>query len=224
MVKINIAIDGPSAAGKSTTAKRIAKALNYVHLDTGAMYRSVAYKAKNIGVDWDSEEDLVKMLQDTVITLTPQGEVFLDGVDVSKAIRENEISLGASSVSKHALVRKELVKRQQQMAEDKGFVMDGRDIGTVVLPNAEVKLFLTASAEKRAIRRYKENLEKGIESDLEQLIKEIELRDEQDRTREASPLIQAEDAILFDSSDLSEEEVNVKLLEIINSVIKRKEV
>lgn len=219
MKKINIAIDGPSAAGKSTLAKAIAKELGYVHLDTGAMYRCVALKSKQINIDWEDEASLVSMLDSTIIELTPQGGVILDGKDVSSDIRQNEISLGASAVSKHARVRSELVKRQQEMAKQKGFVMDGRDIGTVVLPDAEVKIFQTASAKTRAIRRYKENLSKGIPSDLDKLEEEIRQRDINDSTRAASPLKQAEDAILFDTSDLTEAEALECMLKHINSVI-----
>lgn len=219
MKKINIAIDGPSAAGKSTLAKAIAKELGYVHLDTGAMYRCTAYKAKQNNIDWENEADLVAMLESTLIELTPQGQVYLDGVDVSSEIRQNDISLGASNVSKHAEVRKELVKRQQEMAKQKGFVMDGRDIGTVVLPDAEVKIFQTASAKTRAIRRYKENLSKGIPSDLDKLEEEIKQRDINDSTRAASPLKQAEDAILFDTSDLTEAEALENMLKHIYSII-----
>lgn len=219
MKKINIAIDGPSAAGKSTLAKAIAKELGYVHLDTGAMYRCTAYKAKQSNIDWEDESALVSMLKTTSIELTPQGLVILDGIDVSSEIRQNEISLGASHVSKHAEVRKELVRRQQEMAKQKGFVMDGRDIGTVVLPEAEVKIFQTASAKTRAMRRYKENLSKGIPSDLDKLEEEIKQRDINDSTRAASPLKQAEDAILFDTSDLTETEAVESMLKHIYSIL-----
>lgn len=222
MQKINIAIDGPSAAGKSTIAKAIAKQLNYTHLDTGAMYRCVAYKSRIKNISWDDEAALVSMLKDTIIELTPQGNVLLDHVDVSTDIRQNDISLGASDVSRHPLVRKELVKRQQEMAKQKGFVMDGRDIGTVVLPDAEVKIFQTASSKTRALRRYKENLSKGISSDLEQIEEEIKQRDIQDSTRSASPLKQAEDAIYFDTSDLNENEAVEEIMKYIYTVLNKK--
>ena len=140
-MRINIAIDGPSAAGKSTIAKSLAKQLNYIHLDTGAMYRSTAYKAVQNQISLEDENALVEMLKNTDITLTPEGKVFLDGEDVSSSIRTDQISLAASSVSKHPLVRSELVARQQKMAEKKGFIMDGRDIGTVVLKDANFKFF-----------------------------------------------------------------------------------
>lgn len=207
-MKINIAIDGPSAAGKSTIAKRLARRLNYVHLDTGAMYRSTALKAVRSGINPDDEDALCKMLETTDITLTPDGLVYLDGEDVSKAIRTDEISLVASSVSRHPRVRHDLVERQKQMAKDGGFIMDGRDIGTVVLKDAKVKIFMTASASARAKRRYDQNMAAGIPSEsLEEITKEIEQRDYQDTHRSASPLIRADDAVEIDTSDMTIEEV-----------------
>lgn len=214
-MQINIAIDGPSAAGKSTIAKLLAKKLNYVHLDTGAMYRCVAYKAKHMGIDWNNEAALVDMIENTGIVLKADGGVFLDGQDVTQAIRTNEISMGASCVSIHELVRAKLVKRQQEMAMGKGFIMDGRDIGTVVLKDAELKIFLTASPHARAIRRCKENAEKGIESNLQKITEEIVARDWQDSHREHSPLTRASDAVEIDSSELSIEEVTEKIMSYI---------
>ncbi len=208
MKKINIAIDGPSAAGKSTIAKQLCKKLGYVHLDTGAMYRCTALKCLRNEIPLDDEDRVVAMLRDTDIVLTPHGEVFLDGEDVSKAIREDAVSMAASDVSKLENVRKELVARQQKMAEAKGFIMDGRDIGTVVLTDAEVKIYMTASAMARAERRYKQNIAAGIEtSDIETLAKEIEARDYQDMHREHSPLKKADDAVEIDTSDLTIDEV-----------------
>ena len=154
MKKINIAIDGPSAAGKSTISKKVAKSLNYIHLDSGAMYRSAAYKALKENIDLTDEEKLVKMLQKTTIQLTVDGRVLLDNEDVSKEIRTEQISMSASLISKLSGVREILVAEQRKMALDKGYIMDGRDIGTVVLKDAEVKIFLTASVEARARRRY----------------------------------------------------------------------
>ena len=150
MKKINIAIDGPSAAGKSTISKKVAKNLNYIHLDSGAMYRSAAYKALKENIDLTDEEKLVKMLQKTTIQLTVDGRVLLDNEDVSKEIRTEQISMSASLISKLSGVREILVAEQRKMALDKGYIMDGRDIGTVVLKDAEVKIFLTASVEARA--------------------------------------------------------------------------
>ncbi len=207
-MKINIAIDGPSAAGKSTIAKALAKKLSYIHLDTGAMYRSTALKAIQSNISFDDESSLVEMLKGTEITLTPDGKVFLDGNDVSTDIRKDEVSLAASSVSKNPLVRSELVKRQQQMAESKGFIMDGRDIGTVVLKDAEVKVFMTASAEARATRRYNQDIALGLPtSDIETIAKEIAQRDYQDTHRAASPLVKADDAVEIDTSDMEIQQV-----------------
>ena len=208
MKKINIAIDGPSAAGKSTIAKRLAAKLNYVHLDTGAMYRSTALKATRNGIALDDEKGVCEMLENTEIILTPEGKVFLDGEDVSTAIRTDDISMAASAVSKLKNVRADLVKRQQQMAEAGGFIMDGRDIGTVVLKNAELKIFMTASAEARAKRRYDQNIAQGIPtSDVETIAEEIRKRDYDDTHRAESPLRKADDAVEIDTSDMTIEEV-----------------
>ena len=207
MKKINIAIDGPSAAGKSTIAKKVCELLNYVHLDTGAMYRCVGLKAKLNNISYEDEEALCEMLKNTEIVLTPDGKIFMDGEDVSEEIRADDVSLAASDVSKHKNVRSDLVKRQQEMAKDKGFIMDGRDIGTVVLKDAELKIYLTASAESRALRRYKQNIELGLPvTDVETIAEEIRQRDYQDMHRENSPLTKAEDAIELDTSDLTIEE------------------
>ncbi len=212
---INIAIDGPSAAGKSTIAKILAKKLGYVHLDTGAMYRCTAYKALQLGIDLEDEVSVCNMLNDTKIELTPDGKVFLDDVDVSLDIRQDFVSSGASKVSKLENVRRDLVKRQQEMSKAGGFIMDGRDIGTVVLKDAEVKIYMTASVHARAFRRYLQNKEAGIlNSDLETIEKEIEQRDYQDMHREHSPLRKADDAIVVDSSDLTIEEVVSQIEEI----------
>ncbi len=223
-MKINIAIDGPSAAGKSTIAKKLANKLNYVHLDTGAMYRCTAYKAEKNGLDFTDGNAVAKMLQDTEIRLTPEGNVYLDGENVSKIIREDHVSLAASKVSQHPSVREELVRRQQNMAKAKGFIMDGRDIGTVVLKDAEVKIFMTASAEARAKRRYDQNIQSGIETEsLEVITEEIKERDYQDIHREASPLRKAEDAIEIDTSYLSIDEVSDKIYEIAKPFLEKED-
>lgn len=206
-MKINIAIDGPSASGKSTIAKRLAAELGYIHIDTGAMYRCVAYLAIKLGIDFSDEKSLGEMAELMDIALTTDGRVFLNQNDVTDAIRQEEISVGASKVSIYSNVRSAMVKRQQQMAMSKGFIVDGRDIGTVVLPDAEVKIFQTASAASRAMRRYKENQSKGIHSDFELLKSEIEQRDYQDTHRKESPLRKAEDAIEIDTSDMTVEQV-----------------
>jgi len=223
-MRINIAIDGPSAAGKSTIAKELCKKLGYVHLDTGAMYRCTALKALRQGIAMDDEEGVCRMLENTVIELTPDGKVFLDGENVSKAIREDNVSMRASDVSKLQNVRRDLVKRQQEMARAKGFIMDGRDIGTVVLTDAEVKIYMTASARARAIRRYRQNIENGIEtSDIDTLEAEIKARDEQDMNREFSPLCRADDAIEIDTSDLTIEEVTERIYELARPFIEAEE-
>ncbi len=223
-MKINIAIDGPSAAGKSTIAKTLAKKLNYIHLDTGAMYRSTAYKAMHSSVNLEDENALIEMLMNTDIQLTPDGKVFLDQEDVSTLIRQDEVSIAASHVSKHPLVRKELVARQQQLAASKGFIMDGRDIGTVVLKDAEVKIFMTASAKARALRRYKQDIAMGLEtSDVETIEKEIEERDYQDTHRSASPLVKADDALEIDTSDMSIEQVVDQIYQLCIPFIEKEE-
>lgn len=206
-MRINIAIDGPSAAGKSTIAKRCAKLLGYSHLDTGAMYRCVAYKAINTGIALDDEASVVEMIDGMTIDFDSDGKVFVDGNDVSLAIRTNEMSMGASDVSKLQAVRQRLVKMQQDIAKEKGYILDGRDIGTVVLTDAELKIFLVASSEARADRRIKEYIEKGIEFDRDEVIADIERRDYQDSHRAHSPLKKADDAIEIDSSNLTIDEV-----------------
>lgn len=207
-MKINIAIDGPSAAGKSTIAKMLASRLGYVHLDTGAMYRCTAYKALEEGISLDDENALAAMLAGVDIELTPEGTVFLDGRDVTTAIRQEQVSMAASRVSRHARVRQDLVARQQKMAAAKGFIMDGRDIGTVVLKDAEVKVFLTASVRSRALRRLQQDYgDKGTDEQLALIEKDIEQRDYDDTHRSNSPLCRAEDAVVIDSSDMTREQV-----------------
>lgn len=212
---INIAIDGPSASGKSTIAKELCKELNYKHLDTGAMYRCVALKVKRTDTDYDNEEELQNLLESINIDFTPDGAVLLDGEDVSGEIRTDEISMLASTVSTKKTVRMHLVKIQQQIAKDKGYVMDGRDIGTVVLPNAEVKIFLVASVETRAQRRFLENKQRGIECNLRELKQEIVERDYQDTHRKHSPLRKAKDAIEIDTSNMNIDEVLDAVLNIV---------
>ncbi len=223
-MRINIAIDGPSAAGKSTIADIVAERIGYVHLDTGAMYRCVALKAIQNGLDLEDEDAVTSILSNTDIRLTPDKKVFLDGQDVTHQIRENEISMGASKVSKFKGVREDLVARQKKMALEGGIIMDGRDIGTVVLKDAQVKIFLTASAHARAVRRLKQNAETGIDDkDLMALKKEIEERDYNDSHRANSPLRQAEDAILIDSSDMTIEEVADQIYELARTWIEKED-
>lgn len=221
-MKINIAIDGPGAAGKSTIAKCLAKKLNYVHLDTGAMYRSTAYKALQNQISLEDEAAVCKMLENTKIQLATDGSIFLDGEDVSDKIRTNEISLAASLVSKLAKVRRMLVERQQEMAKEKGFIMDGRDIGTVVLKDAEVKIYMTATPMARAKRRYDQNIAKNIPTgSIEEIAREIAERDLQDMTRENSPLKKADDAVEIDTSDMSIDEVTEYIYSLAKPFIEK---
>ncbi|MGI6608112.1 MAG: (d)CMP kinase [Erysipelotrichaceae bacterium] len=218
-MRINIAIDGPSASGKSTLAREICKRLNYIHLDTGAMYRCAALYAERTHTNINDDIQLEEMMETMDVQFTEDGKVLLNGDDVTEDIRTNEISMAASNISTKKIVRERLVEIQQEMAKGKGFVMDGRDIGTVVLPDAEVKIYLTASASARAMRRYLENQKKGIESNLISLRNEIVDRDYQDMHRKYSPLRQAEDAILIDSSDMSVIEVVDEAMRIISEKI-----
>ena len=218
-MKINIAIDGPSAAGKSTISDILAQKLGYVHLDTGSMYRSVAYQCFKEGIAMDDEDNVVKMIERIDLKMMPNGEIFLDGEEISGKIRTNEISMGASNVSKLQNVRKALVAMQQKIAADGGYILDGRDIGTVVLTDAPVKIFMVASAEARAQRRVDQNKEKGIDGDYETILEDIKKRDYQDTHREHSPLKQADDAILIDTSDMTIEEVVDEVMSIVNKVL-----
>ena len=203
-----IAIDGPAGAGKSTVSKICAARLGYTYIDTGAMYRAVALKALLSG---KPVEDLIG---DIDIKLDEAARVFLDGREVTKEIRTPEVSKGASDVAKFGFVRKKLTELQREMARQGSVIMDGRDIGTQVLPNADLKIFLTASVEERARRRFEELKEKNLAADFEQIKKEITLRDKQDSEREIAPLTQAEDAILLDTTDLTIEQVVEKILEL----------
>ncbi|MGN5648306.1 (d)CMP kinase [Bacillus sp. Brlt_9] len=219
--RISIAIDGPAAAGKSTVAKVVAKKLSYVYIDTGAMYRAITYAALEQKVDIENEEQLMEVVKNVKIEFQ-QGEntqlVFLNGQDVSEVIRTPEVTNRVSIVAKHRLVREEMVRRQQELAEKGGVVMDGRDIGTHVLPDAEVKIFMLASVEERAERRHLENMNKGFDSNLEQLKGEIAQRDKLDSEREVSPLKKADDALELDTTSLSIEEVVQKIMSIVSGV------
>ncbi len=212
-MKINIAIDGPSAAGKSTIADILARKLRYAHLDTGAMYRCVAYAAIQQHIDLADEDALTKMLEHLDIHFNDAGEVWIGSENVSQSIRTNEISMAASKVSAHPQVRKSLVAKQQKIAENKGYILDGRDIGTVVLPDAELKIYMVASVEARAKRRYKEYVEKGMDADYETIYRDIEQRDYQDSHRKASPLKKATDAMEIDTSDMTIAEVIAYIME-----------
>lgn len=216
-----IAIDGPSGAGKSTIARTVAKKLGFIYIDTGAMYRAAALACINCGINIkenpDDAIDIVNNISIDIDYIDGVQRIFLNGDDVSEKIRTPEISMGASDVSAIGDVRKKLVLLQRKLSGTKNVIMDGRDIGTHVLPDADVKIFLTASPEIRAKRRHKELLEKGITESFEQVLDDIKKRDNQDRTRTASPLVQAEDATLLDTSELSFDESVEAVLNLINN-------
>ncbi|MGX8728919.1 MAG: (d)CMP kinase [Lachnospiraceae bacterium] len=215
---MNIAIDGPAGAGKSTIAKMVAKDLGSIYVDTGAMYRAVALRMLKLGVDTSDTVAITNATPGMDITIRYADgvqHVILDGEDVSDKIRTNEVSGLASVVAAVPAVRKKLVELQQKLASETSVVMDGRDIGTVVLPNAELKIYLTASQEERARRRFRQNEEQGTPNPpMDMLVCEIAERDRRDMTRPVSPLRKAEDAVLLDSSDMTIEEVVARILSL----------
>lgn len=222
--KLQIAIDGPASAGKSTVAKLIASQLNYIYCDTGAMYRAVTWAALKEKVVLDDDAALAKLLSHLEIKFVPQKagqKVLVNQVDVTQEIRTPTVSKYVSTVAAQISVREALTAKQQKLAVNGGIVMDGRDIGTTVLPNAQVKIFLVASVKERALRRYREDVAKGFKVDLQQLESEIALRDKKDESRAISPLTQAEDAILVDTTSLSIEQVVEKIMKIIKKEVKR---
>jgi cytidylate kinase len=191
---LQVAIDGPASAGKSTVAKLVAKQFNYIYCDTGAMYRAITYAALQQHMDLTDDIAVAQLAKQTKIIFQPGDpvqRVLIGTQDITEAIRQPEVTNNVSTVAAIAAVREELVRQQREIASHGGIVMDGRDIGTTVLPAAEVKIFLVASAHERAVRRYKENVLKGIDTPLNQLQEEIELRDKKDSTRKVSPLTQA---------------------------------
>lgn len=207
--KIIIAIDGPAASGKSTTARGVARQLGYVYIDTGAMYRAVTLKALQKGVSFYEEEKVAKLAEVTRLEFGANDErttIFMDGEDVSEAIRTPEIDKQISPVAANPDVRQILVKKQQEMGWRGGVVLDGRDIGTVVFPQAELKVYLIASSDERAVRRQKELEQKGIEIDLEEVIEDIHYRDKQDMERSHGPLKKAPDSVEIDTTGLTIEE------------------
>ena len=216
----SIAVDGPSGAGKSTLSRRCAKAFGFIYVDTGAIYRTIGLAAYRRGLNKENEAELMEMLPqlDIKMAYEDKGEqkMYLDGEDVSAQIRLPEISTAASQVSAHAKVREYLLEMQRKMARENNVIMDGRDIGTVVLPGAELKIFLTASSEARAKRRFLELQQKGIDTDFQQVLADIEKRDKNDSERAAAPLKAAEDSILVDTSQLDFEQSFNKLCEIIS--------
>ena len=210
MKTFSIAIDGPAGAGKSTIAKKIAQDLKCIYIDTGAMYRSVGYYCLLNQINYEDEEAVCTALDQINIALKTSDsgqEIYLNDVNVSQSIRTDAVAAAASKVATYGAVRSELVKRQQEMASSESVIMDGRDIRTVVLPFATLKIFLTASVDERANRRYKEYIEKGMNVSLETLKEEIKSRDEQDSTREISPLKKAEDAVELDTTHMHIEEI-----------------
>lgn len=217
MKKIVVAIDGPAGAGKSTIAKLAAEKLGYAYIDTGAMYRSVAWKFLQTGKLFD--EDFISGLSKTMLIdfkpSTKINRVFVDGTEVTDAIRTPEVTAIVSRVAAIGAVREAMVDQQRRMGEAGGVLMDGRDIGTVVFPNAQLKIFLTASVEERARRRYAEMVAKGQQVDLQQLQADIAERDKQDSERAISPLRQAEDALLLDTSDMGISEVTERILQLV---------
>lgn len=211
--RIQIAIDGPVGSGKSTVARLVARRLGYTYIDTGAMYRALALKAARRGVSWDDAEGMAAVAQESEIALKPSTEegktslVFIDGEDVSQEIRQTEMGQGASKIGAIPGVRRNLVRLQRAIAARGGVVMEGRDIGTVVLSNAECKIFLSGSVEERAKRRFLELQKKGESPVFEEVVEEVKARDHADTTRAESPLKKADDSVEVDTTDMSIEEV-----------------
>lgn len=218
---LQVAIDGPASSGKSTVAKIIAKRFGYVYCDTGAMYRSVTWVALENGIDVSDTKRVIDLARRIKITFEPgqpDQRVFVDGHEVTKDIRTEKIAANVSAVAAIPEVRAQMVEQQRQIAQAGGIVMDGRDIGTTVLPDAQVKVFLVASAHERARRRYEENLQKGLATQsLDELEAAIKLRDQKDSTRKVSPLTQAKDAILIDTTSLTIDQV----VDEISALIKK---
>ena len=216
-----MAIDGPASSGKSTVAKIIAKRFGYVYCDTGAMYRSVTWAALENGIDVSDTKQVIDLARRIKITFEPgqpDQRVFVDGHEVTKDIRTEKIAANVSAVAAIPEVRAQMVEQQRQIAQAGGIVMDGRDIGTTVLPDAQVKVFLVASAHERARRRYEENLQKGLATQsLDELEAAIKMRDQKDSTRKVSPLTQAKDAILIDTTSLTIDQV----VDEISALIKK---
>ena len=209
-MSMNIAIDGPAGAGKSTIAKRLAKKLGFIYVDTGAMYRAMAYYFLQHDIDAKDESAIAAACPDVDVTITYENgeqQVLLNGENVNGVIRNEEVGNMASSTSVYPVVREKLVELQRQLAKSAEVSMDGRDIGTCVLPDAQVKIYLTASSATRAKRRFDELTEKGVSCDLAEIEKDIIDRDYRDMHRETSPLCQAEDAVLVDSSEMNIDEV-----------------
>ena len=226
IMPMNIAIDGPVGAGKSSIADMVAKKLNILHLDTGAMYRTFGLYALRSGVDMTSEEalsELVEQVDIQVKYVNGAQQTLLFGEDVSELIRTGEVSAAASMVSKWPAVRRRMVRAQQEIAKTSDMLIDGRDIGTVVLHDSPCKIFLTAAAEERARRRYVQQVEKGDMTPFEQVLRELNARDEQDMNRKTDPLRQAEDAVLVDSTNMTREETVDAIVKIVEDVYGKQE-
>jgi cytidylate kinase len=223
MTKIAVAIDGPAAAGKSTVAKKVAEIKGFTYIDTGAMYRAFTWYCLEKGIDCQDEKACVSLIPEIHIELKPNHIVLCNGQDVSKEIRETRVSSQVSYIASYKGIRLALVESQRKMAEKDSVIMDGRDIGTYVLPNAEVKIFQIASVETRAVRRYEENLGKGIKCTLEEIDADVRKRDYIDSHREFAPLKAAPDAVLLDTSYMTVDEVVKNVLDIIDEKMKEKE-
>ncbi len=213
----SIAIDGPAGAGKSTIARKVAEKLSFIYVDTGAMYRSMALYFIRHDIAAQDEEKIAAACPDIDVSITYQDgeqQVILNGENVNGLIRTEQVSMMTSDTSKYPVVREKLLSLQRGLAEKENVIMDGRDIGTCVLPNADVKIYLTASAAERARRRYKEQTERGVDCDIKEIERDIIARDEQDMNREVAPLRQAEDAVLVDSSDMTIDQVVDEIIRI----------
>lgn len=215
MKNVAIAIDGPSASGKSTIAKLIAEELNFLYVDTGAMYRAFTYACLINNIDPKDEEAACSLIGKIKIAFNDENKITLNGVDVSKEIRENDVANNVSYIASYSKIRIELIRLQREIAKNRNVVMDGRDIGSYVLPNAVVKIFQVANAEERARRRYKENLEKGIDCTFDEILVNVKKRDYIDSHRDFSPLKEAKDSIRIDTTYMSIPEVKNTILTII---------
>lgn len=214
MEKFIIAVDGPAGSGKSTISKIVAKNLGFTYLDTGAMYRMVTYAVLKNGTNLENESELIKLLDEIKLDIE-KDKFYLDREDVSEVIRKEEVTNNVSKVAAIKLVREKLVCMQRDISKGKKVILDGRDIGTVVFPQAELKIFLVASPEERAKRRVKEFLEKGIDTNYEKVLEEIKERDHMDSTRKESPLTQAEDAVLIDTSFMNIDQVSEEIIKLV---------
>ena len=217
-MRLNVGIDGPVSAGKSSVADAVAARLGILHLDTGAMYRALGLTAVRRGIDVQDEEAIVRLCRELKVSVSHEADgqhTFVEGEDVTGLIRTPEVSMAASTVSRYADVRRNMVKIQQQLAAETDMLLDGRDICTTVLPNATAKIYLTASAEERARRRWLELQKKGSDEPFEQVLEEVKARDYQDMNRPVEPLRQAEDAVLVDSTNLNYEQVVDTILAIV---------